>query len=299
MMNLRTVDLNLLVVLDALLAECSVTRAAARLGLSQPATSHALSRLRSMFDDELLVRGPSGLEPTTRAAALAGPVAEVLAGVERLMAANPGFDPGTAAREFRVRASDVLGELILPDLMAQLRHAAPGISLDVQHVGPSETIDGLRSGRFDTALSTGLDTPREIDVQDLADDRMVILAARGHPAVANRLDLDAFLRLSHVRVAISPTDQRFVDDVLAKRGLARRIALNVPHWLLVPAIVACTDLVAVMPERLARRLASDDLDYRDVPFDAVSFVWRIYSHVRSRHDDGLAWLHDRIKDALT
>jgi DNA-binding transcriptional LysR family regulator len=143
--NLRSLDLNLLVVLDALLEERHVTRAAARIGLSQPAMSNALSRLRAMFGDTLLLRTPHGMEPTPRAIALAGPVRQALRQVQRLLDAEEAFDPATCRQGFTLRMSDLLGRLLLPALMTRLRAEAPGVSLDIVHLPPTQTVDRLEA----------------------------------------------------------------------------------------------------------------------------------------------------------
>ena len=298
MADLRRIDLNLLVAFDALVSERSVTRAADRLGLSQPATSHALARLRTLFGDPLLVRSASGrsMEPTRRALALREPVAAILADVSRVLSEAEAFDPASADRCFRIRASDLLGRVFLAGLVGRLRAEAPGVSLDVVHLDPAETVDALAAGRIDLALSTGLETGAAMASAPLARDRMVALMAASHPAARAPPSLDAFLALAHLRVAMSPTDRRFVDAVLARRGLSRRVALTVPHWLLVPHVLRTSDLVATMPRRLAAVLAEADLSIRPLPFDTDPFEWRLYWQARSTGDAGLDWLRGVIRD---
>lgn len=298
-MNPGRVDLDLLIAFDALMAERSVTRAAVRLGLSQPATSHALARLRRLFGDPLLVRGAAGrgLEPTARALELAGPVAAILSDVGRLLADRSPFEPSGARRRFRVRASDLVGRVFLADLVAGLRAAAPGVELDVLHLDPTETVDALATGRIDLALSTGLERRSGIESLPLAQDRMVAVLSADHPAAGGWRSLEAFLALPHLRVAISPTDRRFVDAVLSARGLRRHVALTVPHWLLVPHLLRGSDLVATMPHRLAAALASPDLALRPLPFETEPFEWRVYWHARSSGDGGLLWLRDRLLES--
>ncbi|MGD9827872.1 MAG: LysR family transcriptional regulator, partial [Hyphomicrobiaceae bacterium] len=157
MTSLRRIDLNLLVALDALLRERHVTRAAHAVGLSQPAMSSSLARLRHVFSDELLVRTATGMQPTPRAEALIEPVRQALAQIERALASDRGFDAGASARHFAVRLSDLLGFLLLPRLMDRIARSAPRVGLDVKHLSPLRTIDALEKDEIDVAVSMGLE----------------------------------------------------------------------------------------------------------------------------------------------
>jgi len=155
--NLRSVDLNLLVVLDALLRERHVTRAARTVGLSQPAMSSALARLRNVFKDELLVRTAAGMQPTPRAEALIEPVRQAIGQIERVLENDQGFDAANSERRFVLRLSDLLSYLILPRLMAEIGGSAPRIALDIKHLSPLRTIDALERDEIDAAVSMGLE----------------------------------------------------------------------------------------------------------------------------------------------
>jgi DNA-binding transcriptional LysR family regulator len=294
--SLRAIDLNLLVVLDALIAERQVTRAAHRLALSQPAVSNALSRLRAIFADELLVRTARGMQPTPRALELAAPLQQLLRQTERIFEKEADFTPQSAAREFSVRMSDLIAWLALPRMAARLRAEAPGVRLKIMHLSPEQTVDALETDDADLALSMRLDHPRSIRAEPLFRDRMVCVMRRDHPATQRRLTLKAFLGLPHLRVSMSPTDARFVDNALARLGLERKVALNVPHWLTVPAIVAATDLVAVISEKVARSFDSATLALLPLPFAAQSFDWSLYWH--RRHDGNAAhrWLRNVTRE---
>ncbi len=295
-MDLRSVDLNLLVVFDALISERSVTRGAERLGIGQPAASHALARLRDVFDDPLLVRGAAGraMQPTDRALALHGEVVAVLADVARLVRHRDAFEPATASRRLRIRSSDLIAQLFLPRFVSHLRTAAPGIALDVVHLNPVDTVDTLRAGTVDMAISTGLDGGTAVASTSIAGDQMVALVAANAPAAGQTWTLEAFLNLPHLKVALSPADHRFVDGALAARGLKRRVEMTVPHWLLVPDIVAGSDLVATVPERFARTLQREDIVTRPLPFHTDPIDWRIYWHQRSAADQGMIWVRDQL-----
>jgi DNA-binding transcriptional LysR family regulator len=288
--NLRSVDLNLLVALDALIGERNVTRAAHRLGLSQPAMSNALRRLRTLLGDEILVRTPTGMEPTARALQIAEPTRQILREVAGLLESDVSFDPGTSARRFTLRMSDLLEVLLLPALLPTLQEQAPAIGLDVVHLSPEQTVEGIEADALDLAVSTGLAHSSTLRTCHLFDDRMVCVMRAGHPEARAPLTLDAFLRLRHVRVSISPTDTRFVDNVLSDMRLSRNVAVNIQHWLVLPQIVGATDLVAVMSERLASALPGGGIIMRDLPFPTLPIAWHAYWHRRHDGNPAHVWL---------
>jgi DNA-binding transcriptional LysR family regulator len=299
-MNLRTVDLNLLVVLEALLAERHVSRAALRIGLSQPAMSNALARLRASFGDALLVRTPAGMELTDRARELADPVALALREAERVFTVRSKFDPATCDRRFVLRMSDLLGRLFLPHIAAALSREAPQASLEVAHLSPARTVHALETDACDAAISMGLSHGGAIRGDELLADRMVCVLRQGHPAARRRLDIAGFLALDHLRVSISPVDRRFVDDVLARSGKSRRVVLNAPHWLVVPDVLRATDLAAVMPARLAQVVAAPAQGFllRELPFETTAFHWTLYWHRRREGSAEHAWFRRLLVAAI-
>lgn len=297
-MNLRTVDLNLLVALDALLSELHVTRAADRVGVSQPAMSNALSRLRHVFKDELLVRTAAGMQATPRALELAGPTKLILRQIERVLESETEFDPTRAERSFTLRLSDLLSLLLLPELLRRLGERAPGITLDVLHLSPVRTVEALENDEIDLAVSMGLKPSNAIRTQVVLPDRMVSVMRAGHPLAGAPLTLEAFLRARHLKVSMSPTDLRFIDDVLAGDQLKRDVALNVPHWLTVPHVLASTDLLSVMPGRLAAALSTHGLTVRELPFVSAPFDWTLYWHRRHEGNRAIRWLRELITETF-
>lgn len=298
-LNLRSLDLNLLVALEALIEERQVTRAAQRIGLSQPAMSGALSRLRRILGDPLLIRTRDGMQPTPRALALAAPLAQALRQIERVFEHEGVFNPKASSRCFTLRMSDLLEHLLLPALLDRLGRSAPGIALDIVHLSPERTIEALEANEIDFALSTGLKPLRRaLRAEPLMQDRMVCVMRRGHPAAKRRLTLEAFLGLKHMKVSMSPTDSRFVDDVLADMRRRREVRLNVPHWLIVPKVVRGSDLVAVMSERAARSFGEEGLVLRDLPFACPPFTWCLYWHRRTEEDRACSWLRERLREAV-
>lgn len=294
-MNLRSVDLNLLVALDALLAERHVTRAADKIGLSQSAMSNALSRLRGLFADELLVRTATGMKPTPRALELVDPLRQLLRQAERVLESDAGFDPATISRTFTIRMSDILACMLLPQLVAQ-RRAAPGIGFSVLHLPPAQTVDALERDEIDLAVSMGLDRSNSIRSHKLLGDRMVCIMRKGHPIARKKtIAFDDFIAQEHMKVSISPTDLRFVDDALGRLGHQRKIVLNVPHWLVVPHVLKQTNLLAVMPGHLAMTLMDKDLQMFDLPFKSEPFAWMMYWHRRHDQSNANRWLRDHVR----
>lgn len=293
-MMLRSVDLNLLVALDALLGERHVTRASERIGLSQPAMSNALSRLRAMFGDELLVRTSSGMKATPRAIELAEPLRQLLRQVERVLESDSGFNPDTSQRTFTVRMSDILARLILPPLMAR-RSSRPGLSFNILHLAPANTVDALERDEIDIAISMGLEHSNSVRSEKVLLDRMVCLMRAHHPIARRKLSFEDFVAQEHIRIALSPTDLRFVDRALTDLGHERRIVLNVPHWLVVPHVLKQTDLLAVMPGHLATALVDDALCMSELPFRTAPFHWMMYWHRRYDQSNANKWLREQAR----
>jgi DNA-binding transcriptional LysR family regulator len=292
--NLRSIDLNLLVFFDALMSERHVTRAANKVAISQSAMSNALSRLRHVFKDELFIRTSKGMEPTTRAIELGQSIGQILQQTSRLMFSDTNFDPLKSSRSYLIRMSDLIGSLVLRNLINNLEHAAPNISLDILHISPEKTVDLLESDQLDIALSTDLKHNSSIKSKKLISDRMVCILNKNHPLARDKLTLKRFLDCQHLRVSMSPTDIRFVDNVLANKGYSRKVTLNVPHWLLVPNILKKTNLIGVISERLASSFTDDDLILRPLPFKANNFYWTMYWHRRYEHNQSHQWLRDQI-----
>lgn len=292
--NLRSVDLNLLVFFDALMTERHVTRAADKVAVSQSAMSNALARLRHVFRDELFIRTAKGMEPTPRAIELGPSVRGILQQTTRLMTSDLHFDAATSERQFICRMSDLVGALVLPSMMARIRAKAPGLAIEILHLPPEETVAALEADQLDLAVSMHLRHRNTIRSTSLFTDRMVCLMREGHPLGTGTVTMKKFLAFSHVRVAMSPTDIRFVDSVLGK-GLQRDVALTVPHWLLVPRILASTDLITVMSERAARQFVDSGTVMRPLPFPAGQFDWTMYWHRRHEHSRAHQWLRGQMQ----
>lgn len=295
---MRSIDLNLLVALDALLTERSVTRAAARLSLSQSAMSAALARLRTLFGDPLLLRTAGGMLPTSRGAELAAPVKQVLEEIGRLVHQGEVFDPATATVRFTMAASDYVEFAILPQLVDYLERHAPRVRLEVQPSDYADIGKQLESGDVDLVVINASSAPGAVRSRPLYAERFVVVARHAHPRLKRTLSLDDFCAIDQVLLArrghiFAGAVQ--IDEMLAAQGRKRRIRLSVPHFLLVPELVAHSDMIAVLPERLARHYA-DRLQAFDLPLDVPHLTIAAVWHERTHRNPAQAWLRQALAD---
>lgn len=296
--HLETLDLNLLFALRALLAERHVTRAAARVGLSQPAMSHALGRLRVALSDPLLVRTADGLVRTPRADALAEPLERILEDLARVLAPPKPFDPESDARQFRIAALDYVGLVLVPKLVARLRSEAPNVDLRIENQTDASP-DDLSRGRLDAILGvTGTVTDAQgfSKVRLLSDD-FVCVVRTGHPRVGKTLSLDLWTSLPHALIAPRGATGSVVDAALAKIGRRRRVAIELPHFLVAPHVVRETDVVLTLAKRIAQAYAKDfGLRHVPPPIELAGFTVAMYWHARHQHDPAHAWFRSVVSD---
>ena len=294
-MNVNDVDLNLLRVFDAILRGRGVTAAAARLGLSQPAVSNALARLRTVFGDTLFVRTTSGMAPTPFASQLDEPIRQALALVESALTHGAAFEPATSDRVFRFYMSD-LGEIsFLPPLVEHVRRLAPRVHLEASGLALDEIPDALASGALDLAVGflPGLAPP--VRRRRLFRDDYVCLMRADHPRIKKRLTRRLFEEASHALVSSTGSGHRVIEEALERHGLTLRIALRVPHFTVVPMVLERTDLLLTLPSRVARvyeqggRFKSLPPPVTIPPAD-VGVHW----HERFDRDPGNRWLRELI-----
>ena len=294
--HLRTLDLNLLYALDVLLAERNVTRAAERLGLTQSAMSHALSRLRAALDDPLLVRVPGGMKPTPRATALAQPLSRALAELARAISNPSAFEPSRAKRRFTVATDDYMERILLPKLLARIWREAPAIDVHVTPVNPRLAED-LLGGRIDAIISvaSAIGTLPGAYSQRLMDERFVCLMRNGHPLAGRKLTLDQFVSYPHVLVAPAGRAGSVVDTALAKRTRKRRVAVTIPHFLAAQQIVAESDVILTSGERLAKTMTGN-LCIARPPVDLPAFTITLFWHERNHADAAHQWFRSVVID---
>ena len=293
--NLSRLDLNLLVAFDALLTERSVTRAAARIGLGQPAMSHNLGRLRVLFGDELLTRGADGMRPTPRALALAGPVRMTLAQIQAAVLQHEAFDPATAERAFRIGIADSIEVAIVPGLMARLRREAPGVSLRLRPLNQLTILDDLDTGALDIAVGVFGHGQLHHKRRPLYRENFLCVFNPALLKFSSPISLDDYLSVPHVLTSLGDEAHGAVDEALAKLKLKRNIALTTPGFLAVPFVVARAPLISTMPSRLARYFAETfHLATSPAPVElpnlAVSLLW----HASFDQDLGHLWLRQTI-----
>jgi DNA-binding transcriptional LysR family regulator len=297
---MNELDPRLLRAFLVLMAERSVTKAAVRLDMSQPAISHVLARLRAVFDDPLLLRSRGGMIPTNRALELDGRVRELLASYEQLTRPARLFDAATATRRFVVTAPEYAEHLLMPEVMRQLRAQAPGVRVDVRAPDPERAYELLESGEVDLRLAWLRQPMQSLRSLQLFQDRMVYVADRDHRGIHQQLTLAQFLELPHVRTlgASVSTTNRVIDEALDRLGRKLELVFYLQNFLTIPALLAGTDAIASLPQRLAQRFARQyPLQVLDAPVRLPRIRYAAYWHERNQNDPGHRWLRQLVQQA--
>jgi DNA-binding transcriptional LysR family regulator len=301
-MDFRGVDLNLLVSLRVLLVERHVTRSAERLGITQPATSASLARLRTLFRDQLLVRGPKGLVLTPRAEQLLEQINHVMADIEQMIAPPAEFVAETSQRTFTLIGTDFVELILLPSLMAAVATEAPNLQVLFRTPDPKNIEGMMASGELDLAVGYLPEAPEELIKRTVFREPFVCVARRGHPLLHDgTLPLDRYVELQHVQVL--PRDGAMygvaIDTALVALGLVRKVALWEPSFLAVASVVAETDLISTVPTRVATHVAQGlPITIYDLPLPLPGPDFAIYWHPRSQDDSGHKWLRERVTALL-
>jgi DNA-binding transcriptional LysR family regulator len=299
--DLSGIDLNLLISLDTLIEEANVTRAAARLNISQPALSAQLSRLRYIFGDQLLVPSETGrgMIPTTRALALKEPLHGMLRDLEALVKRSTGFDPMTANRDFTIAANDNAIVMLGLDLIGRLHRAAgPGIRIAFHGPALDQVTTLLERGDLDLLIGSERGIPAGMKSSKLFTDRYLMAQRRGHPRGNSPVSLSDYCRLKHVLVSASGQSfHGFVDEKLKALGASRTVAVSVHQYNLAPMVVAASDHVCTLPERFLSRF-SDHLDSFELPFETQSFTLLAAWHPRSHADPAHIWLREQLSEIV-
>jgi DNA-binding transcriptional LysR family regulator len=293
-MNTSNFDLNLLRVFDALMREQNVSRAAARLALSQPAVSNALSRLRVLLNDPLLVRVGRSMQPTTRAQALEAPIRAALQQIEQSLSATAKFDPATSRQQFSIAVTDYVELICMPRLLAQLSAQAPGMRIDIRHLTPNLPVEALDQGEVDLLLGRFEQVPARFSCQHWMSETLQLALCRNHPWAQQEINLDAFIQLRHLWVSGGQT-RGMVDQWLAEHGLARTIHYTTPNYLQAAHLIAGSELAAVLPRRLAQHFAQLlPLQLHDLPFSLGPFHLQMVSLTARQREPALQWLMAQI-----
>jgi DNA-binding transcriptional LysR family regulator len=294
--KIRQLDGALLLIFQTLVRQRRTTAAAERLGLSQPAISHALARLRRLFDDPLFVRRPHGLEPTPVALELAPKVDAVIEAVELAFGGSPRFDPASAARSFRIDSPDFAAGLVGPALHARFRREAPGCRFAIGLSLGEAALRRLRNHETDLAIGQFLNPPASLVATPMFSDRYVVVLREGHPAMAGSLDAQAFQALDWVAVSVAGDYRTPNERSLAEQGLSRRIVAAAPRFSIAFAMVAASDAGCIAPRRLALAQAEAfGLVVVETPSPLRTI--EVIAMRRAAPDAGVDWLVDAVREA--
>lgn len=293
-------DLNLLPVFLALMEERSVTRAAERLGITQPALSNALTRLRTMLQDPLFVRERYGMQPTAKAQELAPAIAAALASLDELVLGQQAFEPAKAQQQITIAPNSYAEYALVPAIVARLRELAPGIALRLTPYGTDLAETGVMSGTTALALGRFIDPPENLVVQHLGDDGLACMVRADHPVVTGkRITKKQFEQLKHVNMLPPGRLRAGLFQMLQREGLKREVAVSVTHFLAMPEMVAVTDYCATLPRLICRQLAGDRrLKILPTPVDLGTFPIEMGWHARYRNDPAHRWLRGLIADVV-
>lgn len=293
-------DLNLLPIFVALMEERSVTRAAERMGMTQPALSNALSRLRLMLQDQLFVRERYGIQPTPIALELSPLIAEALAQLDDAVLGQQAFDPLHAERLFTIAPNGYVEFVLVPAIVARLEKVAPGIKLRLTPYGNDLVETGVVSGTTALVLGRIVDPPDNLVVQHLMDEGLACAVRADHPGVGDVMTREQFETMKHVNIVPPGRMRAGLFQALAQQQLKRDVAISVTNFFAVAEMVAVTDYCATLPSLICRRLMHDPrLKILPAPVDLGSFPVEMAWHVRYRHDPAHRWLRALIRAIIT
>ncbi len=293
--DLRDIDLNLLVVFNQLLVERRVSKVAERLGLSQPAVSNALARLRKLLGDELFLRTPSGMQPTPFADELAEPVAYALGMIHGALNQRSSFDAATSARSFTIGMTDIGEIYFLPSLMVELARVAPSVSVSTVRNAAVNLRDEMEAGHVDLALGLLPQLKGGFFQRRLFRQRYVCMFRKGHRLDKRKISLTEFSAADHVVVVSAGTGHGKVDELLERNGVQRRVRLTVPHFVAVGHILRATDMVATVPEAFALQMtAAFDLVSVAHPAGLPDIAINMFWHAKFHKDPANQWLRGLI-----
>jgi len=294
-MHISRVDLNLFTVFEAIYTEGSVTRASQKLNLTQPAISHALNRLRQMFDDPLFVRQGHVMVSTPLARSIIDPIRRSLRSLEVTLNGVHAFDPASTQKRFNLALRDVLESTILPPLMLRIREHAPQVDLAASHVERRELETELAAGTLDAAIDVLLPLSSDIMHTRIYQDSTVVVARKGHPDIDGRLDLETYLKQDHILASSRRRGLGLEDFELSRFGVERRVRLRCQHYFAACRVVSQTDMLLTMPGRYAH-IASQQFGNQILPFplDVPAFDVFLYWHANVDGDPANVWLREQI-----
>lgn len=292
-------DLEWISVFDEIYKTSSVSRAAERLGLAQATASIALNKLRAHFDDKLFIRTSKGMEPTPYAEEIYPELREVLACLEKARGSRAAFEPGAAAREFRICMTDISEVVLLPRLLNLLRRVAPKVRIEAEKIS-TDSPRRLEAGDVDLAVGFMPHLEAGFFQQTLFTQNFVCLVAKNHPRIGNRLGKKEFLAEGHIVVSASGTGHAIVDKMMEQQGIEREVVLRLPSFLGVARIVAQTELLVIVPRLLGETLASQEqVRLLDPPIALPSYSVKQHWHERFHADSGNIWLRRTMAELFS
>ncbi len=299
MINIKTFDLNLIKVFDAILRHGSVSAAAKELNLTQPGVSNALTRLRTISDDDLFVRTREGMQPTNYALEMATSLKEGLELINFALLRTRSYEAATSARRFTLLMTDA-GEIVfLPGFMKGLRTSAPRVNIDVKQFSVDHYVEALESGEADLAIGNVRAISEDLYYSKLFEDPYVLVCRRGHKLFQRAASQEAYAQADHVVVSPPNSPDDAVRDYLNARGIQRRIALSVPHFMVLGPIIGATDLVATVTGRVARAIpAGSNTKVLELPFPVKPVTIGISWHRRYHRDPGNLWLRRLLAEGV-
>jgi DNA-binding transcriptional LysR family regulator len=292
-MNLSKVDLNLFIVFEAIYTEGNLTRAGQIVGITQPAMSNALGRLRETFNDPLFARTAQGMVPTPMSQNIIGAVRNALSLLRVSVQDSRTFNPLLANKTYRISMTDLTEEIFLPSLFQRLRRQAPAVQIESMLAKRRDTTKDLAAGRLDFAVDAPLNTDAQVRHVKLLSDRYVCALRKGHPLAKNRLNLDEYMSLTHIHISSRRSGLGHVDLTLGKLGIQRKIALRSQHYLMATMVMEKTDMAMTVTERFAR---SHDLHYLPVPVEVPCVETHLYWHENTDQDPANRWMREQITE---
>ncbi|MGY3547460.1 LysR family transcriptional regulator [Bradyrhizobium sp. USDA 4469] len=295
--NIRDIDLNLLVTFDAIMQTRSITAAGRHLGRAQPTISHALNRLRSICGDTLFVRTRTGLEPTPLANSIASPVSEALALVQKSLSMSARFEPANAHASFTLLMSDIGQVGMLPSLVRRVRADAPNVSIIAAQLPREAYGDALETARADLAIGALRQLGNGFYQQRLFDDEYVCVVAKDHPTIGDRVTLKQYVNADHVGIISPGLSEIEIERLLLPPGRSRRIVVRVPHYLAAPALLPGTDLLVTIPSKVLHSFRDRELvKLVRLPIEAPTLRVHQYWHERALNEASNKWLRSVVAD---
>lgn len=293
-------DLNLFPVFLAMMEERNVTRAAERLGMTQPALSNALTRLRTLLHDPLFIRERYGMQPTQKALELAPVIATALASMDDVILGQQEFDPAQTRQLVTIAPNSYVEFVLMPSIVAQLRARAPGIRLRLTPFGTDLAETGVISGSTTMVIGRITEPPDNLVVQHLMEDSLACVVRSDHPTITDGISVAQYEHLKHVNMLPPGRLKAGLFQLLERKGLKREVVVSVTHFLAIPEIIAVTDYCATLPRQICQRLATDPrLKVLPAPVDLGTFPVEMAWHVRYRHDPAHRWLRTLITEIAT